>query len=324
MIIDALMVDRLSVEISNAWETCTVVDQVSFSLPQGKVLGIVGESGSGKTMTALSLLNLFPFGSKIKVNVEDIKLFGESIRGLSEKDMQKIRGQYMSMVFQETGVALHPSFSVGYQIGESLALHHDFPRNQIVGLTEALLGHVEFENPRLFSHKFPHELSGGQRQRVMLAVALAANPKILIADEPTTALDVITQKEILDLLMRLKNSYDLSMIFITHDLSVINYITDDVLVMYGGQVLEYGATKELLSQPRHPYTQHLLCAGNFDTMAMGSQPYASAPPQRNLGQTLGCVYAEKCVKCMPECRRVKPSIIHDTFNNRQVRCLFSL
>lgn len=225
----------------------------SFYINEKETIGIVGESGSGKSLTALALMGLLP--KSLKLN-EDcvIELAGESILG----NQNKFRGKEISMIFQEPMTSLNPVFTCGYQLQESLMLHLKMDKNQAKEEAVKLFDKVKISNPDELFQKYPHQLSGGQKQRVMIAIAISTKPKILIADEPTTALDVTVQKEILKLLAELKEEIGMSMIFITHDLALVAEIADRVLVMKKGEILEKGSSKEIFSNPQHPYTKALL------------------------------------------------------------------
>lgn len=234
------------------------VNGVSFSLEEGKTLGIVGESGSGKSQTAMSILKLFQNNQKIVKG--NIVFDGKEISSFSKKEMLKIRGNDISMIFQEPITSLNPVFTVKHQIVEALKLHQKLSNKDASKRTEELLRAVKIPDPKRVMKQYPHQLSGGMSQRVMIAMALACNPKLLIADEPTTALDVIIQAEILKLMNDLKDDFNTSILFITHDLGVISEMADDVIVMYGGKVVESAPVKEIFKNAKHPYTKRLKAA----------------------------------------------------------------
>jgi peptide/nickel transport system ATP-binding protein len=234
------------------------VNGVTFSLEEGKTLGIVGESGSGKSQTAMSILQLFQKNQSI---VEGNIVFdGREISSFTKKEMLDIRGNEISMIFQEPMTSLNPVFTVQHQIVEAIRLHQDVDKKEAIARTEELLAAVKIPDPKRVMKQFPHQLSGGMSQRVMIAMALACNPKLLIADEPTTALDVIIQAEILKLMNDLKEDLNTSILFITHDLGVISEMADDVIVMYGGKVVESAPVKEIFKNAIHPYTKRLKAA----------------------------------------------------------------
>ena len=232
------------------------VDDISFRLQAGRTLGIVGESGSGKSVTSLSIMRLL--ASTAQIESGRIAFLGKDIVGLPEREMRSIRGRDMSMIFQEPMTSLNPVFTVGAQIMEAIILHQKTTKAEARKKTIDLLREVGIPNPEQRVDSYPHQMSGGQKQRVMIAMALSCNPQLLIADEPTTALDVTIQAQILDILRRLRDDRGMAIIFITHDLGVIAEIADEVLVMFKGKEVEYGPVLEIFSQPKHPYTKGLL------------------------------------------------------------------
>lgn len=253
-----LQVDNLHTYFDTRQGTVKAVNGVSFSLEEGKTLGIVGESGSGKSQTAMSILKLFQKNQYIAEG--SITFDGKDMLSFSKKDLLKIRGNEISMIFQEPMTSLNPVFTVKAQIMEALQLHQNMDKKQALARTIELLEAVKIPNPERVLKQFPHQLSGGMSQRVMIAMALACNPKLLIADEPTTALDVIIQAEILKLMNELKEKFNTSILFITHDLGVISKMADDVIVMYGGKVVESAPIKDIFKNAQHPYTKRLMAA----------------------------------------------------------------
>ena len=232
------------------------VHKISFSLAKGKVLGIVGESGSGKSVTSFSIMRLHD--SKNANITGEIDFDNISLLNLSDNEIRNYRGNKMAMIFQEPMTSLNPVFTCGFQVQEAIILHQKVSKEIAKEQTIALFKEVQLPRPENIFESYPHQLSGGQKQRVMIAMALSCNPELLIADEPTTALDVTVQKTILELLLRLKNERNMGLIFITHDLAVISEIADELLVMYKGDIVEQGAAKELFQNPQHPYTKGLL------------------------------------------------------------------
>jgi len=233
------------------------VDDVSFEIPEGKTVCIVGESGSGKSITAMSIMQLIDHPGKIVGG--EILLEGKNLLDLSDAQMRKVRGRDIAMIFQEPMTSLNPSYTVGYQIDEALRLHHkDLNKKQRFDKVVEALDLVGIPDPVEKYREYPFKLSGGQRQRVMIAIAMACEPKLLIADEPTTALDVTIQAQVLDLMKKLQEETGTSILFITHDLGVVYQIADEVVVMYRGQIVEKASAEELFHDPRHPYTQALL------------------------------------------------------------------
>ena len=249
---DILKINNLSIG-TKADTKLNLVDDISFSVKSGKTTCIVGESGSGKSLTALSIIRLL--SPQLKMTGE-ILFNNEDICKMSELEIRKKRGLDIAMIFQEPMTSLNPVLTIGYQIKEAIAVHSDLPNNEINNKVEELLMLVGIPVERASS--YPDELSGGQRQRVMIAMSMSCNPKLLIADEPTTALDVTVQAQILKLLDDLKSKLNMSMLFITHDFGVVEDIADDVIVMFKGKIVERGEVNQVLKKPKHPYTKALL------------------------------------------------------------------
>lgn len=254
---DLIRIENLSVQFKTDEGTVNAVKNISFSIPKGKTVGLVGESGSGKSVSSLAIMRLIP-NPPGKVTSGKIIFDGKDLLSLSEADMRSVRGNRISMIFQEPMTSLNPVFTVGDQICETLMLHQKLDKNAAMEKAEDLLSQVGIPNPKDRLNSYPHEMSGGQRQRVMIAMAIACEPELLIADEPTTALDVTIQKQILELLADLQKKYKMSVLFITHDLGVIADIADEVVVMYKGDIVEKGRTEDLFTAPKHPYTRGLL------------------------------------------------------------------
>lgn len=252
-----IQVRNLSVEFRTDEGTVKAVKNISFSIPRGKTVGLVGESGSGKSVTSLAVMRLIP-NPPGRVTSGEILFDGRDLLKLSESKMREIRGNKISMIFQEPMTSLNPVFTIGDQISETLILHEKLSKQAAWDKAIDLLDQVGIPNPKERIKSYPHEMSGGQRQRVMIAMAIACRPDVLIADEPTTALDVTIQKQILDLLADLQKQYQMSMLFITHDLGVIADIADEVVVMYRGDIVEKGQSEEIFTKAQHPYTKGLL------------------------------------------------------------------
>lgn len=242
----------------NNQEDFEAIKDVSFKVEQGEILGIVGESGSGKSVTALSILGLLPYPKAYHTKESSIIFNQQELVGLDEKSFQQIRGNKISFIFQEPMSSLNPLHKIGAQIAESLKIHQNLSREQIKKRTLELLQLVKIPEPEQKINAYPFELSGGQRQRVMIAMAIANNPQILIADEPTTALDVTIQEQIIDLLLELKHKLNMSIIFISHNLRLVHKIADHIAVMYRGELLEYGTAKQVFEQPKSDYTKKLI------------------------------------------------------------------
>jgi peptide/nickel transport system ATP-binding protein len=282
------------------------VDEVSFDVPEGATVGIVGESGCGKSVTALSILRLIPYPQgRIERGV--IELRGKDLLRLSEREMQQVRGNEISMIFQEPMTSLNPVYTVGAQIVEAIRLHRDASRREARERALEMLRLVGIPAPDTNIDAYPHELSGGMRQRVMIAMALACEPSLLIADEPTTALDVTIQAQILQLLASLREKLGMSVLLITHDLGVIAEVASLVVVMYAGRVVETAPAAKIFEHPRHPYTRGLLRslpafeAGRRVRLPVieGIVPDLSALPP-------GCRFADRCPMVIPDCREEEP------------------
>ena len=305
--------------------TVRAVDGLDFTLRRGETLGIVGESGSGKSQTSMSIMRLVP-DPPGRIESGQIMLDGKDLLKASETEMRKIRGNRISMIFQEPMTSLNPVFTVGYQISEALLLHRDMSEKEALAESVRLLDLVGISEPKERIHEFPFQLSGGLRQRVMIAIAMACEPSVMIADEPTTALDVTIQAQILRLMGDLKNKVDTSIMFITHDLAVIASFTERVLVMYAGVAVEAAPVRKIFSKPLHPYTQGLLGSvpvlGTSKTNADGSRHLLTAipgapPDARNFPR--GCRFAPRCPKVMKKCWEAEPALV-EVEKDRKVRC----
>ncbi len=299
-----LDVRRLSVDYVGKGAPAHAVTQVSFSLGQGEILGLVGESGCGKTTLALALLRLLPAGGRITDGA--INFRGRDLLDLSEREMAAVRWKEIAMIFQGAMNALNPVRSVGDQIAEAIRLHTPSDRREVNRRVDEILDLVGIAAAR--KHQFPHQYSGGMRQRAMIAMALACSPQIVIADEPTTALDVMIQAQILDLLLRLRDELGLAIIFVTHDLGVVAEICDSVLVMYGGVSAEYADVDTIYNKPRHPYTQELLKA--FPDLTRPNERLASIPgyPPRLDALPPGCRFAPRCPAAFQRCQVEMPPV----------------
>src|SRR2546428_12661105 len=286
------------------------VDDVSFYIDRGELLGLVGESGCGKSMTALSIMRLIAPPGKI---VDGEILFdGQSLLQLSNREMRDVRGNDVAMIFQDPMTSLNPVFTVGEQIAEALRLHRGLSRKDARKAAVDAMREVTIPDPEMRADDYPHQLSGGMRQRVMIAMALACDPKLLIADEPTTALDVTIQAQILELMRALRAELGTAIILITHDLGVIAELADDVIVMYAGQVIERCAAERLFSEPQHPYTIGLL--GSIPRLHLeqerlsaieGFVPDAATPPP-------GCRFHPRCPFAIAKCRQEVPPLMEIT------------
>ena len=278
------------------------LNDVSIHLNDGEVLGIVGESGSGKSVTAYSLMGLTAYPGKLVGGTIDFN--GHRINDLSEKEFRKIRGNEVSIIFQDPMTSLNPVYTIGNQIMEVILLHTDKNKEQARARAKELLELVGINEPEKRLKQYPHELSGGMSQRVMIAIALACEPKLLIADEPTTALDVTIQAQILELMMELKEKLGMAIIMITHDLGVVASMCDRIAVMYAGRIVEYGTTDDIFYNPKHEYTKGLLKSiPRLDAKEHERLVPIEGTPIDLLNPPAGCPFAPRCSNCMKICLR---------------------
>ena len=283
------------------------LNDVSIHLNDGEVLGIVGESGSGKSVTAYSLMGLTAYPGKLVGGTIDFN--GHRINDLSEKEFRKIRGNEVSIIFQDPMTSLNPVYTIGNQIMEVILLHTDKNKEQARARAKELLELVGINEPEKRLKQYPHELSGGMRQRVMIAIALACEPKLLIADEPTTALDVTIQAQILELMMELKEKLGMAIIMITHDLGVVASMCDRIAVMYAGRIVEYGTTDDIFYNPKHEYTKGLLKSiPRLDATEHERLVPIEGTPVDMLNPPKGCPFAPRCEQCMRICLREMPPV----------------
>lgn len=280
------------------------VNSISFDLEAGKVLGIVGESGSGKSVTAYSILQILSFPGKVIGG--QILFHGKDLLTCSEREMQEIRGDKISIIFQDPMTSLNPVYSVGNQIVEAIRLHTDRRGKEARDRAIELLDLVGINDPERRIRQYPHELSGGMRQRVMIAMALACEPDILIADEPTTALDVTIQAQILELINELQSKLNMAVIMITHDLGIIADICDDIIVMYAGSVCERGSTDDIFYDSRHEYTKGLLASIPKREKSEELLTPIAGTPLDLLNMPAGCPFAPRCDACMKICLSERP------------------
>jgi oligopeptide/dipeptide ABC transporter ATP-binding protein len=279
------------------------VDDVSFEVRAGETLGLVGESGSGKSVTALSIMRLVQPPGRIAGG--SIRFKGRDLSALSESEMRKVRGAEIALIFQEPMTALNPVFTVGDQVAEALLVHGRATRRDAGARVVELLAAVRIPDPAARARDYPHQLSGGMRQRVLIAMAIACKPSLVIADEPTTALDVTIQAEILDLLREMKSAYDLSLLLITHDLGVIAETADRVAVMYAGKIVEHGPVRAIFRDPQHPYTRGLLASMPGAAKGQRLQPIDGAVPV--LGAfPQGCAFHPRCPDRFEPCTTAPP------------------
>jgi len=281
---------------------------VDLEIGRSETLAVVGESGSGKSMTALAIMGLIPAGNGRITAGSSIRLEGQELVGLAEVELDRLRGNRVAMIFQEPMTALNPSMRVGEQIAESVRKHRGLDRSAARAEARRLLDQVRMPSAAQRMDDFPHQFSGGMRQRVMIAIALACQPRLLLADEPTTALDVTIQAQVLRLLSDLKREVDLAVMFITHNLGVVALIADRVAVMYAGQVVETGAVEAIFSQPAHPYTQALLRSmPRVDRDSSDLEPIAGQVPSIRELPT-GCGFAPRCPLAVARCTAQLPQV----------------
>lgn len=301
-----LEIKDLSIDVNVDKKKFNVVKNLSLSIDKKQKYGIVGESGSGKSLTSLSILQLLP--DVLKVSQGKIMFDNNlDLAAMSNKDILKIRGKEISMIFQEPMTALDPLFTVEHQIKEVLRFHGEYSKKQMEDMAIEILDKVGFAKPKQLLKKYPHELSGGMRQRIMIAMALICKPKLLIADEPTTALDVTIQAQILDLMNELTNDYDTSILLITHDLGVIAEICERVAVMYAGTLVEETTVANLFRNPQHPYTKGLL--SSINSLGERGKRLYSIPgnvPSPTETNESGCRFASRCPHVMDVCLREDP------------------
>lgn len=294
-----LEVEGLCLEVGHGADTIRLVEEVSFRVESGRTLGLVGESGSGKTVTCMSVPQLLPRG--VRLAGGSVRLEGRELTTLGRTELEDVRGQEIGVVFQEPMSSLNPAFTIGDQISSMLRRHQGLSRKQAWAEAVEALALVGIPRPDLRARAYPFEFSGGMSQRAMIAMAIAARPKVLLADEPTTALDVTVQAQILELFRRLQTELNMAMVFVSHDLAVVREVADDIAVMYGGQVVDQGPAERVLGSPSHPYTEGLLRASP-QAAQEGGDLYVipGAPPV--LAQAMpGCRFAPRCGYVQPEC-----------------------
>jgi len=312
-------IENLSVEFPTQGGIMRAVDGVSLRLDEGEVLGVVGESGSGKSVTMLALMGLIPFPGRVKA--DKLTFNGRDLLTISERERRKLTGKDVAMIFQEPMTSLNPSFTIEFQLTETLRLHEGMDRKAARRRAVELLGQVGIPSPESRLSSYPHQLSGGMNQRVMIAMAIACNPKLLIADEPTTALDVTIQAQILDLLMELQKERNMGLVMITHNMGVVADTAQRVMVMYAGQIMEERSAADLFAAPQHPYTAALLAAlpersegGRLATIP-GVVPGLYDRPK-------GCLFSPRCAYATEHSRNVRPEL--RPWAGGKIRCHYPL
>ncbi len=315
---EILKIEDLSIIYKTDLETVYAVNGISFSLKQGETMGLVGETGAGKTTTALGIMGLLPERTA-RITSGEILFDGQNICKLKEHEMEHVRGQKISMIFQDPMTALNPVLTVGSQIGEALYLHNsdELSQKEIDKKVEETLEMVGIPKER--KNEYPYQFSGGMRQRVVIAIALVCNPKLLIADEPTTALDVTIQAQILSMICDLQRKYGTSVIMITHDMGVVAETCDKVGIMYAGEIVEYGTLTDIFTgENHHPYTKGLF--GSIPSLTENTKRLhpieGLMPDPTKLPE--GCKFAPRCAKCREICKKQKPPVWEE--NGHQIRC----
>ncbi len=292
------------------------VDNISYQVEEGEVLGIVGESGSGKSVSSLSVMGLIDYPGKVKA--EELTFQGQDLLAMSEKRRRKLTGSDIAMIFQDPMTSLNPCFTVGYQIIEALKNHQGGSKKELKNRAIELLTLVGIPAPESRLNSYPHQLSGGMSQRVMIAMAIACNPRLLIADEPTTALDVTIQAQIIDLLIDLQRRENMGLVLITHDLALVAEVAHRVIVMYAGQVVESGPADEVFSQPKHPYTQALLASLPESSSGKARLDALPGVVPGQYDRPNGCLLSPRCPYATERCRQEAP-VSHGPID-RQVKC----
>src|SRR5215203_1489855 len=314
-----LDIQNLSVEFPTQGGIMRAVDGVSLKLEEGEVLGVVGESGSGKSVTMLALMGLVPFPGRVRA--DKLTFNGRDLLTISDKERRKLTGKDVAMIFQEPTTSLNPCFTIGFQLTETLRLHEHMDRKAARRRAIELLEQVGIPSPESRLGAFPHQLSGGMNQRVMIAMAIACNPKLLIADEPTTALDVTIQAQILDLLLTLQKERGMALVLITHNMGVVSETAQRIIVMYAGQIMEERRAADLFEAPQHPYTAALLSAlpersdgGRLATIP-GVVPGLYDRPR-------GCLFSPRCIFATEHSRNIRPGL--RPWAGGQIRCHYPL
>ena len=319
-----LHVENLTVDIPLATGILHAVDGVSLHVDRGETLCIVGESGCGKSLTSLALMDLLP--TKATRKIEKLELDGESILGYSEREMSDVRGNKMGMIFQEPMTSLNPAFTIGNQMIETLRRHRNLSNDAARELAKRMLEKVGITAAGQRLGQYPHQLSGGLRQRVMIAMTLLCEPELIIADEPTTALDVTIQAQILLLLKELQNEFDMGLVLITHDLGVVARIATRVAVMYAGQIVEEGTAKQIFENPLHPYTRGLMRCIPVPGKTKRGAPLGSIPGMvpSLIGDFTGCRFADRCELAGDVCRQSDVPLRDPNGKTQAYRCIHSI
>ncbi|MFZ6742540.1 oligopeptide/dipeptide ABC transporter ATP-binding protein [Undibacterium sp. JH2W] len=315
-----LDIKNLSVEFGSEAQPFKAVDGLDLFIEQGEVVGIVGESGSGKSVTSLALMGLIDFPGRVRA--DQMEFDGRDLLKMKDKERRQLLGKDIAMIFQDPMTSLNPCYTVAFQLMETLRLHQGDKEKDLRAKALALLKQVDIPDPERRMSAYPHQLSGGMSQRVMVAIAIACNPRLLIADEPTTALDVTVQAQMLELLLQLQRERGMALMLITHDLAVVAQTAKRVVVMYAGQVLETGSVPEIFNAPKHPYTQALLAALPEHNLGKARLQTIPGVVPGLYDRPTGCLLAPRCSYATARCQTERPQLQGQP--NTQVRCHFPL
>lgn len=315
---DLLTLDGLEIQAKESFGNVTIVKNISFSLKPGQTLGIVGESGCGKSITALSILGLLR--KKLKITNGKIVFNGKDLTAMTKEELREVCGKEIGMVFQEPMAALNPLFTIGRQLEEPLRIHLKLSKKDAHNKCIELLKDVGINDAENVLKCYPHEFSGGMRQRVLIAIAISCNPMLLIADEPTTALDVTIQVQILKIIKKLISEKNMSLLLISHDLGVISQMSEHVVVMYSGEIVEEDTVENIINNPQHPYTKKLLASAMELTNCCDSLSVVEGSVPRPEEVMEGCKFAPRCEKCKPICVKKRPPLATKLQGYGSVKC----
>lgn len=313
-----LEIENLKIVAKDKKQKITIVDNISFDICRGQTLGIIGESGCGKSMTALSIMSLL----RKNIYLEDSRILfkGENLALMDKKELRSLCGKDIAMVFQEPMTALNPLLTIGRQLSEAIILHMKLSKKKAYERSIELLDEVGIKNPQSVLKSYPHQFSGGMLQRVVIAIAISCNPSLLIADEPTTALDVVIQAQILRLMRRLIKERNMAMLLISHDFGVISQMTDRALVMYSGEIVEEDVIENIINSPKHPYTKKLLLAARELSEGSKELSVVKGSVPRPEQQIVGCKFKDRCEEGLKVCSKERPPMFYLGENQMRVKC----